>query len=273
MDFFHRGWKTSAGTTLLSMLEAAVSVFCWTLSPVMSPLKAWLRQHPKFLPSRVCVVLNLVAIPKSADTMKRTALPSGSIWKLTTKCNIKTIRLSPQISFFFSLSPFFNFFFGVPLCHSGRNQQLVTPYGREWRGCFEQLPAWTPPYAVEFDCLLSLINEKSDAMLLAISVHHLFSPSRGRCSNPHLSVVLFFQPPHRLPVMPSKFCRVCKTPAWVFRAWAASNPVMLICLWWDNAEGDCSTLGFLIISAFVRQGLANHCDCSCGSSALRFGLF
>lgn len=58
-----------------------------------------------------------------------------------------------------------------------KKQQLVTPYGRERRGCFEHLPAWTPPYAVEFACLLSLINEKSDALFILFQFLTCFSPS------------------------------------------------------------------------------------------------
>lgn len=78
----------------------------------------------KFLPSRACAALNLVAIPKSADTMKRAALPSGSIWRLTTKCDIKTIRQSDPDQFFFLSLPFFNFSFGVPPCHSGKKPAI-----------------------------------------------------------------------------------------------------------------------------------------------------
>lgn len=144
------------------------------------------------LPSRVRAVLNLVAIPKSDDTMKRATLPLGSIWS-TEPQNATSEPSDLHSRSFFSLPfPSFNFSFGVPPRRSRKKQQLVTPYGREWRGRFEQLPAWTPPYAVEFDCLLSLINGKRDAMLLAVSVTHLFSPRWGRCSNPLLPIVLFF---------------------------------------------------------------------------------
>lgn len=61
---------------------------------------------------------------------------------------------------FFSFQPSLLVYLSVAV----KKQQLVTPYGRERRGRFEHLPAWTPPYAVEFACLLSLINEKSDVL-------------------------------------------------------------------------------------------------------------
>lgn len=105
--------------------------------------------------------------------MKRTTLPSGSIWRLTTKCNIKTIKLSPQ---FWDFSPSFLTSLLVYLPVAVKKRQLVTPYGREWRGRFEHLPAWTPPYAVEFDCLLSLINEKSDVLFLPFQFLTCFHP-------------------------------------------------------------------------------------------------
>lgn len=74
-------------------------------------------------------------------------------------------------SVFFSFQPSLLVYLSVTV----KKQQLVTPYGRERRGHFEHLPAWTPPYAVEFACLLSLINEKRRCTVFPISISHLFS--------------------------------------------------------------------------------------------------
>lgn len=107
--------------------------------------------------------------------MKWTVLPQGSIWwpfekKATAQRNIKTIKTFAPVSGL-CFSPFNQLYWCTSLCRREKKKnplQLVTPYGRERRGRFEHLPAWTRPYAVEFARLLSLVNEKSDALFLLL---------------------------------------------------------------------------------------------------------
>lgn len=83
------------------------------------------------------------------------------LWE-STPCDIKSSAPVWFFVFVFSLS-FLNPLFLVYLSVVVKKQQLVTPYGRKWQRLFEHLPVWTPPYAEEFGCLLSLINEKTEA--------------------------------------------------------------------------------------------------------------
>lgn len=99
------------------------------------------------------------------------------LWE-STPCDIKSSAPVWFFVFVFSLS-FLSPLFLVYLSVVVKKQQLVTPYGRKWQRLFEHLPVWTPPYAEEFGCLLSLINEKTEARVFSISfpVSHLFSLS------------------------------------------------------------------------------------------------
>lgn len=83
------------------------------------------------------------------------------LWE-STPCDIKSSAPVWFFVFVFSLS-FLSPLFLVYLSVVVKKQQLVTPYGRKWQRLFEHLPVWTPPYAEEFGCLLSLINEKTEA--------------------------------------------------------------------------------------------------------------
>lgn len=87
-----------------------------------------------------------------------------------------------------------------------KKQQLVTPYGGEWRGRFEHLPAWTPPYAVESDCLLSLLNEKSNALFFLFQFLTCFSP----CWPEETYSLTFTSGSHLLPsCQGGKFAKSC----------------------------------------------------------------
>lgn len=64
----------------------------------------------------------------------------------------------------------------------------------------------------------------------------------------------------RLWVLPSASLssgQVCKVslclgaPGWVVCAWAVCNPVLAICLWSDNTDGDCPRWSFSVSSGFA----------------------
>lgn len=118
----------------------------------------------------------------------------------------------------------------------------MTPYGREWRGHFQHLPAWTPPYAVEFGCLLSLVNEKSDLLffclrfltcfLLGGQQRHTFSPTPLVLPSAYQSNVEVLI---SKPLLGFNVRGLHEILHWQF------------CFRIRRAEGDCSLVSFLII--------------------------
>lgn len=125
---------------------------------------------------------NVLKLSKSSSNTNYTLFRLNLECLPHQKCNIKTTKLLPNFWLYVFLLSCVSF--GVPLCHCEK-KQLVTPYGREWRGHFQHLPAWTPPYVVEFGCLLSLINEKSDLLFFDFSPGFSLVGNRGTRSRLH----------------------------------------------------------------------------------------